>query len=320
MNFTNLFYFKTVAECLNFTQAAKSLYISQQSLSAHIARLEGECGILLFERTPKLKLTYAGEVVLEYARTILSAEKQMKDQLADITHDRSGKLSLGVYLHRSQLFLSQTLPEFIRLYPSAKIDLKTSLSNELEESLNQGQLDLIVGFTPFENINIETNHLVTERLCVAIPANMFESHFINSKSVAASFRKNGVDLSSISTLPFVFLEKENRARALGERLFKKIGTSPNILLQTADAQTMLALCETGIGCSFVFEQAMRDFLARSRDPSRLLFFPISDPEAEAHLVIAWNKRRYLNNTAKNFIRIAKSTFSQAGDSIDDCSI
>ena len=52
MNFRNLHYFLMVAEEKNITHAAQRLYISQQSLSGHIAKLEEELGVPLFERGP----------------------------------------------------------------------------------------------------------------------------------------------------------------------------------------------------------------------------------------------------------------------------
>lgn len=42
MNFLNLYYFRVAAEELSFTNAAKRLFISQQSLSNHISRLEND--------------------------------------------------------------------------------------------------------------------------------------------------------------------------------------------------------------------------------------------------------------------------------------
>ena len=60
MNFTSLRYFLEVVAEGSVTKAAQKLYISQQSLSEHIARLESEYGVKLFERTPRLHLTYAG--------------------------------------------------------------------------------------------------------------------------------------------------------------------------------------------------------------------------------------------------------------------
>lgn len=309
MNFTNLYYFQTVAEEMNFTRAAKRLYISQQSLSGHIARLEEECGTQLFERSPKLRLTYAGECVLEYAGKILACEKQMNDCLADIVNNRRGKLSLGVYLHRSQVFLSKTFPEFLRLYPHTKLHLETGLSKTLEERLLQGALDLIVGFTPFQNKDLDICHLVTERLCLMVPKEMFDTHFINSRTVSGHFSEHGADLRAFADFPFLYLEPDNRARVLADLLFQKQQIEPRVLVQTADSQTMLSLCQGGIGCAFVFEEAARDFLARyANTPSNVYTFPIMDEIAVTELVIAYQKNRYLNLTARNFIRLAHNAF------------
>ena len=53
INFLNLEYFLVAAEELNFTRAAKRLYISQQSLSNHISNLEKEFDIALFHLHPR---------------------------------------------------------------------------------------------------------------------------------------------------------------------------------------------------------------------------------------------------------------------------
>ena len=63
INFLNLEYFLVAAEELNFTRAARKLYISQQSLSNHISNLEKEFDVILFNRTSPLTLTYAGRAL-----------------------------------------------------------------------------------------------------------------------------------------------------------------------------------------------------------------------------------------------------------------
>ena len=71
INFLNLEYFLVAAEELNFTKAARKLYISQQSLSNHIANLEKEFDVVLFNRTSPLTLTYAGQALQSRARALL---------------------------------------------------------------------------------------------------------------------------------------------------------------------------------------------------------------------------------------------------------
>ena len=65
MNFETLDAFKELTKDLNMTKTASRLFISQQTLSNQIIRLEKELGVQLFERKPKLKLTIAGQHVLK---------------------------------------------------------------------------------------------------------------------------------------------------------------------------------------------------------------------------------------------------------------
>lgn len=75
MNFTNLKYFSVLAEELNFTRAAKRLYISQQALSSHINKLEQHYQSQLFIRTTPLELTPAGQCLYLFAKETLIYEK-----------------------------------------------------------------------------------------------------------------------------------------------------------------------------------------------------------------------------------------------------
>ena len=70
INFLNLEYFLVAAEELNFTKAAKKLFISQQSLSNHISNMEKEFDVILFNRTTPLTLTYAGQALKAKARRL----------------------------------------------------------------------------------------------------------------------------------------------------------------------------------------------------------------------------------------------------------
>ena len=51
MNFSSMDYFIVLAEEQSFTQAARRLMMTQQSLSAHVANLERELGVRLVNRT-----------------------------------------------------------------------------------------------------------------------------------------------------------------------------------------------------------------------------------------------------------------------------
>lgn len=76
VNFLHLKYFLMVAEELNITRAAERLYISQQSLSNHISNMERELNVKLFTRSPKLALTYAGDLLVDTATQILDRSRR----------------------------------------------------------------------------------------------------------------------------------------------------------------------------------------------------------------------------------------------------
>lgn len=63
--------FRTVAERLNFTQAAASLYLTQPAVTLQIKALEEDLGLKLFDRAGgRVRLTEAGIVLLDYAQRI----------------------------------------------------------------------------------------------------------------------------------------------------------------------------------------------------------------------------------------------------------
>ena len=110
INFLNLEYFLVAAEELNFTRAARKLYISQQSLSNHISNLEKEFDVILFNRTSPLTLTYAGRALKTRARELLDLRDETYKEISDIKDFSTGQLSIGVSHTRGRVILPEILP------------------------------------------------------------------------------------------------------------------------------------------------------------------------------------------------------------------
>ena len=96
MNFRSCKYFLTVCEMGTINAAARKLYISQQSLSQHIRKLETEVGTQLFHRDNPLVLTPAGQVMKKTAQTILDALEQMDREIAVCRGDVVSQLTVGM--------------------------------------------------------------------------------------------------------------------------------------------------------------------------------------------------------------------------------
>ena len=79
MDLISLYYFQELSKDLNMTRTAQRLYISQQTLSNHIHRLEQHYGCPLLYRKPTLSLTCAGEFVLSFAQVVRKEERNLED-------------------------------------------------------------------------------------------------------------------------------------------------------------------------------------------------------------------------------------------------
>ena len=118
MNVKYLESFLEVAKDLNMTSAAQRLYISQQTLSFQIQRLELYYGVKLFERQPKLQLTYAGKQLLEGAKLIIKENESLINGFSDISSKHSGLLRIGIPAYRAAECFPMVLPDFHKRWPN----------------------------------------------------------------------------------------------------------------------------------------------------------------------------------------------------------
>ena len=101
---TSLKCFAAAAEELNFTRAAKRLFISQQALSSHISKLEEYYGVRLFDRGIPMTLTDAGRALQKHAREILSSVDDYAREVQDIKNFRQGELTVGIPVTRGSIW------------------------------------------------------------------------------------------------------------------------------------------------------------------------------------------------------------------------
>ena len=95
MNIRKLHIFYKTATCLNMSQVAKEMYISQPSISQCISELESEMGIRLFDRIgKKLYLTNEGKIFYEYTRRLLNIYEEAVDAV-QYSKTHQGKIVIG---------------------------------------------------------------------------------------------------------------------------------------------------------------------------------------------------------------------------------
>ena len=136
-------YFITVAEMGTITKAANVLHVSQPSLTQYLNRLESDLGVRLLNRdTTPISLTHAGTIYLEYVRSVLALEKQLKADLNQIKHGKEQTLTLGIPAQMIPLIFESCIQNFINQHPDIDVKITEGDSVTTKTQLLDGQVDI----------------------------------------------------------------------------------------------------------------------------------------------------------------------------------
>lgn len=310
INFLNLEYFLAAAEELNFTKAAKRLYISQQSLSNHISNMEKEFDVILFNRTTPLTLTYAGQALKARARQILALKEETYRELADIKDFSVGQLVIGLSHTRGRIILPEILPVYKDRFPNIDLRLLEGNSTEMAAALLHGDIDLMIDLLPFHVENIETVPVCEEEILLVVPDTVLQNTFPGRFEEVKARLKEHTDLSLLQECPFLLIHQGNRIRTIADEMFEEAQITPKIVLETENIETVLALCLKGMGITFypkMFISGHRDIQSRYSDKSATNLYSLDHPKAHGTLAIGYHKGHYMSQATKEFIRIVKET-------------
>ncbi len=310
MNFLNLYYFSVLAEELSFTKAAKRLFISQQSLSNHIARLENEFGVVLFNRTQPITLTEAGESLRQRARTLLNEKKQVETAMQDFHDFKKGELTIGISTSRGTVMLPEILPEFHKTFPQVKLHLIEGTTREVNRALYEGRADLNISFAINDPEHVHEDLLHTERLVCAVP-NSFFSTYLSEQ--AHSFIPGTLqDFRYFAPCPFVRMSEKIWLGDIFESCCQYYQVNPPIVLETSSMTTLTSLCAVGMGAIVLPEIFVnnRIFFRNPRDwNEQVSVFPLDYPAGTKSITISYLHGHYLNRAAIEFIRLVREKFT-----------
>lgn len=307
INFLNLEYFLIAAEELNFTKAAKRLYISQQSLSNHISNMEKEFGVVLFNRTTPLTLTYAGQALKARARQMLDLKDETYRELNDIKDFSIGKLVIGVSHTRGRVILPEILPRYKERFPNIDLHLVEGNSSQLDNDLLHGEVDLIIGMLPFKVDDVETVPICEEEILLAVPDAVLEKEYPGRLSEIKAQLSTHIDFSLLKNCPFLLINKGNRVRTIADDIFEEAHMTPRIVLETENIETVLALAAKGMGITFYPRMFISGHESIRQIKAPINFYSLDYARAHGVLAIGYHNGHYMSQATKEFIRIAKET-------------
>lgn len=149
----------------SFTAAAKSLSITQPTLSQTVRQIEAQLGDAIFVRgKSSVTLTPAGALYVEAARRMVKTQTQLEEALSLLRGKATGTLRIGMMLHRSAELLPQVIADFAAAYPGIHLQVIERNVSELEQLLLSEEIDMALISESKQHPRLEYHQIASEEI------------------------------------------------------------------------------------------------------------------------------------------------------------
>lgn len=281
-----------VAKLGNVTKAAKSLHITQPTLSRQIADLEAEMGIKLFDRSNRhLVLTKAGTVFQQRAKMILDLIAQTEVEVKQENDELTGTIHIGCVESSASIFIMKIVKHMQNLFPNVKFDIYTGNGDTLRERLDQGFLDCALLIEPIETAKYDYMVLPTK-----------DTWGILARKDEPLAQKNFVTNTDLYKVPLI----TNHRSIVRDELIDILKLNPNKLDIVAEYNlTSNAIQLVKLGDYYLL--GIKGIYEMHNDPE-ITFIPFSPTKQTGH-VLAWQKNTILSPATKRFIQLISETIN-----------
>ncbi len=284
--------FKTVADRLSFTRAARELFISQPAVTKQIGELEKQLGTNLFLRQGnRIALTPQGERLLAYANRILSLYGELGDEFADRTAPPEGELRLGASTTIAQYVLPGLLARFRKRYPGIALQVESGNTQYIERAVQEARIDfgIIEGMASVATLHYEP-FMLDELVLVTATSN-------------TGFRREEIRSAELPEYPLVIRESGSGTLDVIEKALATRGLSLKKLridMQWGSTESIKRYLLASDSLAFLSVHAILDELTRGQ----LRVVEVSDLSIERrfHFVSMHGRTGRLCELFKQFCR------------------
>lgn len=299
MNFRSLRYFLTVCEMGTINAAARKLFISQQSLSQNINKMERELGVQLFHRDNPLTLTEAGQCVRQTAIEVLSRMDQMDRELTALKGEAVQELTIGMLDYGVPDFMPPLMDEFIAREPNVLLRTREISAGEPIPA----DIPLLISARELGG-HYKCELLLSDRLVVCVSDKLLRQQY-GEQWQSHKQRLIQGDLHALDGCPFV-RHRNTPLESLSEMAFAQNRVSPEFLPVMGSVSTLGHFCISGQAAMITLQMAAK------HDPNMAPAYILRNvPERVPAGYICYRSDAVLTNTAQRFLDITRRYFQRA---------
>ncbi|MEO7716980.1 MAG: LysR family transcriptional regulator [Capsulimonas sp.] len=286
MNINHLAIFHAVAQEGGIGRGAERLHISQPAVSKQLQELERSLGTPLFDRLPRgVRLTGAGVILADYARRLFALEAEAEEALADLRGLERGTLAVGASMTIGSYLLPEVLARFHRRYPGVALSLEIANTEDIQQRLLDGALDLGLTEGFAEEADLEAAVFAQDAMVVIAPPN----HPIRAEGPVLAER--------LCREPFVVREEGSGTRAVIARAFAERGLTIRPAMSLGNIEAIKRAVAAGVGLAVVSSLT----IALELETHRVAVVPVSDFAFTRPLHLLTRRGRHQSRAAKALV-------------------
>ena len=296
MEFKQLEAFVAVVDYGSFSEAARRLYLTQPTISAHIRSLEDELHMkLIIRTTKKTTITAKGYQLYDSAVRMLDIRNNL---LENFTGAHKHMIDLSASTIPSSYLLPELLAAFGKTHPdvyfhSFQSDSSASISRVLDGTVDlalvgQNTRDESCVFIPF----------CDDELVIATPVN---ENYLSLQNERISFHDFIED-------PIIIREKGSGTKKEMDLFLERIGVSAgslNVIARMNDLESIKKSIVNGLGISILSLRSVADL----QKTKQILVFPLGESAHKRSFYIVYSKNRILKPHVKQFIQFVRDYYT-----------
>lgn len=295
MEFKQLEAFVAVVDYGSFSEAARKLYLTQPTISAHVRSLEEELHTkLILRTTKKTTITTRGYQLYDSAVRMLEIRNNL---LENFTGVQKHMIDLAASTIPSSYLLPEILAAFGKTHPDIYFH---SIQADSAESINRvldGTVDLaLVG----QNTRDETCVFLPfcqDELVIATP---ITNHYLGLQNKSVTFEDFIKD-------PIIIREKGSGTKKEMDLFLEQIGVTPNdlnVIARMNDLEGIKKSIVNGLGISILSARSAIDL----QKTKQILLFPLEESAHKRTFYIVYSKNRILKPHVRQFIRFVQDFY------------
>lgn len=295
MEFKQLESFVAVVDYGSFSEAARKLYLTQPTISAHVRSLEEELHTkLILRTTKKTTITTRGYQLYDSAVRMLEIRNNL---LENFTGVQKHMIDLAASTIPSSYLLPEILAAFGKTHPDIYFH---SIQADSAESINRvldGTVDLaLVG----QNTRDETCVFLPfcqDELVIATP---ITNHYLGLQNKSVTFEDFIKD-------PIIIREKGSGTKKEMDLFLEQIGVTPsdlNVIARMNDLEGIKKSIVNGLGISILSARSAIDL----QKTKQILLFPLEESAHKRTFYIVYSKNRILKPHVRQFIQFVQNFY------------